>query len=451
VTGVTITAAGSGYTSAPTIGFTPTSGGSGATATAVAGGAITGASVTAAGSGYTSVPSVTINTPGGLGVNAYCVVALTPTSIASIAITGGGVGYQTASTVTVTIAAPTSGTTATVSPSDVVVSGGTIASIGMTHGTPGSGYTSPPTVTINGGATAGLPAGLFYAYYTFLDSSGNETTVGFSQSASLRLKANDIPTLGMPPWPSWAASMNIYLSPPNSVPGPAMKYMTIPASQYGIGKLYPIGSPIPLNAALPTSSLVSPPTTNMAASHAPSFPSLVAYEGGIQSPIESNVTASDYLLHDLFAHPSYRDLVWGWYAMCQRGCPTLTGSGAVLANYYQMYNSENDSTMWVLAYGSPQPPGDGLRHAYGNGTTYAWPPTGSAANQYATAQGGLPADAHSHMGGPQGNASTALLGFRDWIDATGLVPPTPTPTPTPPPRSRRWFGGLRRPIMRLGR
>ena len=46
----------------------------------------------------------------------------------------------------------------------------------------------PAIITATGGSTTGggLPAGNYYAYYTFVDSSGRETTVGFSQSGPLR-------------------------------------------------------------------------------------------------------------------------------------------------------------------------------------------------------------------------------------------------------------------------
>jgi uncharacterized repeat protein (TIGR01451 family) len=63
VTGILITHAGSGYTSAPTVTISsPASLGSGATATAsVSGGSVAGVSITAAGSGYTPTPVITIN------------------------------------------------------------------------------------------------------------------------------------------------------------------------------------------------------------------------------------------------------------------------------------------------------------------------------------------------------------------------------------------------------
>jgi len=68
VQGINVTAAGTGYTTTPTVAITGGSG-SGATATAVLGssGNIIGINVTNAGTGYTSVPTVTLSGGGGSG------------------------------------------------------------------------------------------------------------------------------------------------------------------------------------------------------------------------------------------------------------------------------------------------------------------------------------------------------------------------------------------------
>jgi hypothetical protein len=232
--------------------------------------------------------------------------------------------------------------------------------------------------------------------------------------------------------------MNVYLSPPGAAPGVCLLYTTIPKSQYGVGNTYPIGSPIPLNLAL-SGSAASPPATNLAAANTET-PTLACYEGGASGPIPSAAPLGYWLGHDSFAHPSARDLTYGWYATCQQGCPTVPGGGAGLAMYYQMYDSIGTyGQMWVMAYGSHQPPGDGLAYAYGGAQQSSWP-----ANKYATIQGGLPADGHDHN---QYNSSPALQGWRDWFAAMGPIQPTPSAAPRP----RRWFAGLRRPVTRLGR
>lgn len=74
VTQITVTAGGSGYTSAPTVTFTG-GGGSGATATAtISGGAVTSITITNAGTGYTSAP--TIGFTGGAGSGATATASL---------------------------------------------------------------------------------------------------------------------------------------------------------------------------------------------------------------------------------------------------------------------------------------------------------------------------------------------------------------------------------------
>jgi len=73
LTGVTVTAAGTGYTSAPTVTITG-GGGTGAKATAtVAGGKVTKITLTNAGTGYTSPPTVAITLGGGTGAKASAV------------------------------------------------------------------------------------------------------------------------------------------------------------------------------------------------------------------------------------------------------------------------------------------------------------------------------------------------------------------------------------------
>jgi len=76
VSTVTISAGGSGYTSAPTVVFTG-GGGSGASATAVVTNtAVTSISMTSGGSGYTSTPTVSFTGGGGTGAAASAVMHL---------------------------------------------------------------------------------------------------------------------------------------------------------------------------------------------------------------------------------------------------------------------------------------------------------------------------------------------------------------------------------------
>ena len=69
-----------------------------------------------------------------------------------------------------------------------------------------------------GGATGGsLSPGTYIVAYTWLDTlTGRETTVGTSASLPFTVAAGNIPTVTLPALPAWAASMNLYLTPPYS-------------------------------------------------------------------------------------------------------------------------------------------------------------------------------------------------------------------------------------------
>jgi hypothetical protein len=145
---VAVTAAGTGYTSAPTVGFSG-GGGSGAAGTAV----LTPSSVAsitlgAAGTGYTSVPTVTLT--GGGGSGAAFTAVLSGTSVASFTLVSGGSGYTSAPTVSIT-----GGGGASATGTAVLASTG-VASVTLTS--QGTGYTSAPTVAFTGGAGTGATA-----------------------------------------------------------------------------------------------------------------------------------------------------------------------------------------------------------------------------------------------------------------------------------------------------
>lgn len=160
VSGVTVTAGGSGYSSAPTVSFSG-GGGSGAMATAtVSGGAVVSVAVTAGGTGYTSAPSVSFGGPGTgasatATVGAYPWTQQSPTEsggwtatggvVTGVTVTAGGSGYTSAPSVTFTGGGGT-GAAAT-----ATVSVGAVISVTATAG--GSGYTSAPMVGFGGPGT----------------------------------------------------------------------------------------------------------------------------------------------------------------------------------------------------------------------------------------------------------------------------------------------------------
>jgi hypothetical protein len=151
VTSVTASSTGSGYTSAPTVTFSG-GGGAGATATATLSNGVVGSlTISAAGSGYTSgLVSVTIS--GGGGSGALATATVTSGAISALTVTNGGSGYTSAPTVTIANTGAGAGTGATATANvSYSVTGYTV-----TNG--GSAYTSAPTVTITGGGGSGATA-----------------------------------------------------------------------------------------------------------------------------------------------------------------------------------------------------------------------------------------------------------------------------------------------------
>ena len=183
VTSVKVTKGGTGYLSTPTVKLTG-GGGSGATATAVISGMVSSLKLNNGGTGYSTSTVATITGGGGSGATATITLN---GSVGTLSLTGSGSGYTANPTVTivgtcktqpkatatiytsgtnkgrvrtlsltsagagctgtftVAISKPLTGTTATATATLT----NSIATITLL--TPGSGYTSAPTVTITGG------------------------------------------------------------------------------------------------------------------------------------------------------------------------------------------------------------------------------------------------------------------------------------------------------------
>ncbi|MGY3696655.1 filamentous hemagglutinin family protein [Bradyrhizobium sp. USDA 3240] len=138
VTGVKLTAAGSGFPGfVDSISVDSATGDGGAQLTASLG--VVGVTVTNPGSGYTSMPTFSFaNGGGGVATTAQAVVNVT-----GINLTNPGDGYLS----TPTIKISGSGTTAT-----ATVSGGAVTGVTLTNA--GTGYSSLPTLTFAGGGAA---------------------------------------------------------------------------------------------------------------------------------------------------------------------------------------------------------------------------------------------------------------------------------------------------------
>lgn len=179
VTSTAITAAGSGYTSAPTVvfptpitstltvtntgtGYTPGTyalgfsggGGTGAagTYTIGIGGSITSTAISNNGSGYTTAPTVAFSSGGGssaaatahlFGSGASGIALITSNGVASVTVVEGGTNFTSTPTLTF-VGGGGTGATAT-----AVLTSGAISSVTVTNA--GTGYTTAPAVVVQSG------------------------------------------------------------------------------------------------------------------------------------------------------------------------------------------------------------------------------------------------------------------------------------------------------------
>lgn len=144
VASVTVTAGGTGYTSAPTVAFT-SGGGTGAAGTAKLG--VLSVTITA-GTLYTVAPTVAFAAPGGGGITATGTVTI-PGGVPVVTVTNAGSGYTSVPVVTFS-----GGTTTGVAAAGTAV----LEVVAVTVTTHGSGYTSAPTVGFSGGVGTGAAA-----------------------------------------------------------------------------------------------------------------------------------------------------------------------------------------------------------------------------------------------------------------------------------------------------
>lgn len=146
--GLTVTAGGSGYATAPVVTLAG-GGGAGATATAtIAGGVVTGLTITSAGFGFTSPPTVTFSSGAATAVATMEELVPSESKLTGFTVASGGTGYTAAPTVTLS-GGGGSGAAATAS-----VSGGAVTALTITN--LGTGYTAAPTVAFSasGASTA---------------------------------------------------------------------------------------------------------------------------------------------------------------------------------------------------------------------------------------------------------------------------------------------------------
>lgn len=138
----------------------------GGSPTVSAGGVVTSITVRGGGSGYASAPAVTIAPPtSGTTATATATINATTGVVTAITVTNGGTGYTVANPPAVTIAAPKvpstppvtmvqfAGRATTAASSSAIGTGDQVSFIKVTNG--GSGYTTPPLVNIYSGGGTG--------------------------------------------------------------------------------------------------------------------------------------------------------------------------------------------------------------------------------------------------------------------------------------------------------
>ena len=192
VQSVNVTNAGFGYTVAPLVSFRTTDGsGSGAAATTLLGDGIVGiVTLTNAGGGFVSAPTVTFSTPKHVGAAATATLespmvggGVSVTS-ATISVgsseylfpggTTGGVFYKEAPAITFSLPSGNGNSAeATATLDDINLTGGTIATLGLTTG--GKFYTSVPTVSISA-----PPVSIAAASIGIAGTSLDPSTIAFS-------------------------------------------------------------------------------------------------------------------------------------------------------------------------------------------------------------------------------------------------------------------------------
>ncbi len=170
LTGVSLTNAGSGYTSFPTA--TVTGGGPDAVAPTVnVLGKISSIAVTAGGSGYTAAPTVVL--VGGGGTGATATATMSGGAVTGITIANQGSGYTSLPTVYITDAsgAGVTGTGAAASVTGIILTGLSLGSTGFDYASPG--------ITLTGGGGTGATG-----------SAMNSTSFAIASNRGIQLAGN---------------------------------------------------------------------------------------------------------------------------------------------------------------------------------------------------------------------------------------------------------------------
>ena len=162
VVAVTVTTAGSGYTTAPSVSFST---GAAAATAVISTGQVNTITLTNAGTGYTSQPTVTLSAPpSGTTATAIASYNTFKTGTLAVLVTNGGTGYGASGSFSVTFAGGSGGSGAA---GTAIVSGGAVVAVIMTN--VGSGYTAAPTVSFSSGSGSGATGTVILNSDTIVD------------------------------------------------------------------------------------------------------------------------------------------------------------------------------------------------------------------------------------------------------------------------------------------
>jgi hypothetical protein len=206
VDAIAVAAGGSGYTTAPTVVVSAPTGNNPITATAVAeltGDVVTGITITNAGHGYLTPPTVTLTGGGGTGATATATLTAAGV-INTLVLDTPGTGYTNA-TVAITGGAGSGATGVAVLDT---AAAGMVKRVDVVN--PGSSYTEPPILTIVDGVSGGSGA----TATTTLAASGKVVGVTVTNSGS---GYSGVVTLNFTGGGGSGATGNVLLKPAGSV------------------------------------------------------------------------------------------------------------------------------------------------------------------------------------------------------------------------------------------
>ena len=191
VTGITVGNAGTGYITAPTITIVPNGSGSGATATArLSGAGVTGTTINNSGY-YVSAPGVTFALPdvvGGVRAQGNAVLETTDGIIFSIQVSDKGSGYTTPPTVNLN-----GGGGVDASALAVLETTGVVERITVLNG--GAGYDNVPTIQFTGGGGTGATATAVVAGGVITEIIVDTAGTNYSSNPQVVIVANVLDTI----------------------------------------------------------------------------------------------------------------------------------------------------------------------------------------------------------------------------------------------------------------